>query len=227
MSLSSLSGPQGPVLEAKAEFVLRLRARGIRELGVLRAMEAVPRDVFGPHRYADLAGKDVALPLPCGQTMAEPFVVARMLEALGPTSSCRVLEIGAGSGYVTALLARLGGDVLGVERFRTLVIYAKTRLAALGVANAAVVWGDGLAVPPDAGPFDRILVHAELPEIPACLAALLGEGGAIVFARRGLLGDNRRQHLVRAERSRDGGWTEDPVAPSRLRPLFDGPSRGL
>ncbi len=227
MSLPSPSQPQVPGLQAKAEFLLRLRARGIRDLAVLRAMEAVPRDVFGPHRYADLAGKDVALPLPCGQTMAEPFVVARMMEALGPTPSCRILEVGAGSGYVTALLARLGGEVLGVERFRSLVVYAKTRLAALGIANAAVVWGDGLAVPPDAGPFDRILVHAELPEIPDCLAALLGEGGAIVFARPGGPGEGRRQSLVRATRIPVGGWTEVPVAPSRLRPLIDGPSRGL
>ena len=227
MPPSSPLEPQGPGLEAKAEFVLRLRARGIRDLGVLRAMEAVPRDVFGPHRYADLAGKDVALPLPCGQTMAEPFVVARMMEALGPTPSCRILEVGAGSGYVTALLARLGGEVLAVERFRSLVVYAKTRLAALGVANAAVVWGDGLAVPPDAGPFDRILVHAELSEIPDCLAALLGEGGAIVFARPGRPGESRRQYLVRVARIPEGGWAEVPVAPSRLPRLIDGPSRGL
>ncbi len=227
MSVTSVPPGSAQNREATAEFLLRLRARGIRDLAVLRAMEAVPRDAFVPHRYADLAGKDVALPLPCGQTMSEPFVVARMTEALGVTPACRVLEVGSGSGYVTAVLARLGRDVLGVERFRSLAVQAKTRLASLGVDNAVVVWGDGLGVPPDAGPFDRIVVHAELPEMPPALASLLAQDGAIVFARPGRPGESRRQSLVKAVRNPEGGWTESLVVPSRLRRLYDGPSQGL
>lgn len=212
-------------LEAKAAFLFRLRARGIRDISVLRAMESVPRDSFVPHRYADLAARDIALPLPCGQTMTEPFVVARMMEALEVGPACRVLEIGSGSGYATAVLARLGRDVLGIERFRTLAHGAETRLAALGIADAAVVWGDGSAVPPDRGPFDRLLVHAELPRIPDGLAALMTPDGIMVFGRRPA--DGGRQDLVRARRDDAGVWGMTSVMPSRLRPLYGGPSLAL
>lgn len=212
-------------LEAKAEFLFRLRARGIRDLAVLRAMEAVPRPVFVPHRYADLAAKDVALPLPCGQTMAEPSVVARMLEGLGPLEGCGVLEIGSGSGYATALLARLGAEVLGVERFRTLAHGAGARLASLDVTGAAVVWGDGLAVPVDRGPFDRILVHAALADVPEELAELLAPDGLLVFGRPA--GGGARQEVVTARRDAEGEWTFEPLGPCRLHALLDGPSQGL
>ena len=193
-----------PAPEATAAFLLGLRARGIRDLAVLRAMEAVPRDAFVPHRYADLAGKDVALPLPCGQTMSEPSVVARMMAALGVTPACRVLEVGSGSGYATAILARLGREVLGVERFRTLALAAAARLSDLGLSNAAAVWGDGLGVPAGRGPFDRVLVHAALEDVPLELARLLAPDGTMVFARPGR--DGGRQDLVRARRTADGGW---------------------
>ena len=212
-------------LEAKAAFLFRLRARGIRDLSVLRAMEAVPRHVFVPHRYADLAAKDVALPLACGQTMAEPSVVARMVEGLAPTPACRILEIGSGSGYATAILARLGAEVLGVERFRTLSQGAQARLASLGTAGATVVWGDGLAVPPDRGPFDRILVHATLGDVPAELADLLAPDGTLVFGRGA--GAAARQELVAGRRDAEGEWALRPLGPCRLRPLYDGPSQGL
>jgi protein-L-isoaspartate(D-aspartate) O-methyltransferase len=212
-------------LEAKAEFLFRLRSRGIRDLAVLRAIEAVPRHSFVPHRYADLATRDVALPLPCGQTMTHPFLVARMLDALEVAPDARVLEIGSGSGYVTALLARLGREVLGVERFRTLAQGARTRVSALDLAHATIVWGDGLAVPADRGPFDRILVHGELAEVPAELDDLLAEDGIMVFARRPEPGS--RQDLVQARRGDDGPWGFTAVAPSRLRPLYDGASQGL
>jgi protein-L-isoaspartate(D-aspartate) O-methyltransferase len=207
-------------LEAKAEFLFRLRSRGIRDLAVLRAFESVPREAFVPHRYADLAARDIALPLPCGQTLSEPSLVARMLEALGIGPAHRVLEVGSGSGYATALLARLAGEVLGVERFRTLAQSAKARLATLGATDASVVWGDGLAVPPERGPFDRILVHGVLPEVPDDLAALLAPDGTIVFASA----VSGAQQAVRGRRADDGAWNLVPVAPSRLRPLYDGPS---
>jgi protein-L-isoaspartate(D-aspartate) O-methyltransferase len=206
--------------EAKAEFLFRLRSRGIRDLAVLRALEAVPREAFVPHRYADLAAKDIALPLSCGQTMSEPSLVARMVEALAVGPTHRVLEIGSGSGYATAVLGRLGREILGVERFRTLAQAAKARLSTLGLTQAAVVWGDGLAVPPEQGPFDRILVHGVLPEVPNELASLLGPDGTIVFAQAASGG----QQIVRGRRADDGTWTVTPVTPSRLLPLYDGPS---
>ena len=207
-------------LEAKAEFLFRLRSRGIRDLAVLRALEGVPRDAFVPHRYADLATRDIALPLPCGQTMSEPSLIGRMLEALTVEPAHRVLEVGSGSGYATAVLGRLGREVLGVERFRTLAQAARSRLSALGITNATVVWGDGLAVPPERGPFDRILVHGLLPDVPDDLAALLAPDGTIVFARTVSGG----QHFLQGRRADDGAWSTVEVTPSRLRPLYDGPS---
>ena len=141
-----------------AAFLLRLRIKGVRDLAVLRALETVPRELFVPHRYADLAGKDVALPIPCGQVMSEPFVVARMAEALQLKATSRVLEIGGGSGYACAILARLARDIVSVERYRGLADQARAHLEALGIANVTVLWGDGRALPPDAGPFDRVVV---------------------------------------------------------------------
>lgn len=207
-------------LEAKAAFLFGLRERGIRDLAVLRALEAVPREAFVPHRYADLAARNIALPLACGQVQSEPALIARMLEALAVRPAHRVLEVGSGSGYAAALLGRLGGEVLGVERFRTLAQAAGARLATLGVTGCSVVWGDGLAVPPARGPFDRILVHGALPAVPDELARLLGPDGTIVFATT----VSGVQQVVRGRRSDEGIWSLTPVAPSRLRPLYDGPS---
>lgn len=217
----------GPAAEATAEFLLRLRARGVRDLGLLRALEAVPRDLFVPHRYADLAARDVALPIPCGQVMSEPYVVARMADALGLTPASRVLEIGAGSGYTTAILARLAGEVLSVERYRSLAVQARTRLDVLGILNAAVVWADGGAVPASAGQFDRLLVHAVLDEVPAALKDRMAADAVMVYARAAPAGSGARQMLVRASRSGGADWVVGLLCASRLRPLEAGLSHGL
>ena len=169
----------------------------------------------------------MALPLPCGQTMSEPFAVARSIEALRVTPDCRILEIGPGSGYASAILGRLCREVLAVERFRSLVVEARTRLAALDVTGVTVIWGDGLAVPMDHGPFDRILIHAEMVEFPASVSAVLAHDGVAVYARAGQGGANARPWLVSAERDLSGHWVETPVAPSRLRPLLVGASQEL
>ena len=145
--------------EGFAAFLLRLRSRGISDIGVLRALEMVPRDAFVPHRYLDLALRDVALPIGCGQTMPEPFLVARAMEALSLSPGHRVLEIGTGSGYSAAVIARLAAEVVSLERFQTLALEASTRLADLGIQNARVLWADGLALPEGLGLFDRVVVH--------------------------------------------------------------------
>ena len=207
---------------ATAAFILRLRALGIRDLAVLRAMEAVPRAHFAPEAHARLAARDAAVPIPCGQTMSEPFLAARMMEGLELSPDCRALEIGAGSGYATAVLARLGREVLAVERFRTLVLHARGRLHALGITNARVEWGDGLGVPAEAGPFDRVLIHAVLPDGPGGFGALAKPGTVLVCGREA----GGRQILVRHERTGDG-WRETPLCPARLRPLIEGASAGL
>src|SRR3954468_898427 len=170
----------------RMEFLLNLRRHGIADAAVLRAMDEVPREHFVPNAYADAAYRDQALPISCGQTISQPYVVAYMNERLegGPTHRAleggpqhRVLEVGTGSGYQTAALSRLSREVVTIERYRTLADSARARLATLGYANVDVVAGDGLAGIPEKAPFDRIIVTAAAEEIPQALVDQLAEGG--------------------------------------------------
>ncbi len=190
--------------EAKAAFHLRMRARGIQDLAVLRAFELVPRRIFVPHRYLDLANRDLPLPIGCGQTLNAPWLVAQMVEALRPAREHRVLEVGSGSGYATAVLAHLCAEVLGVERFQSLALAAQARLADLALRNAAVVWADGLDLPADIGAFDRIIVHGCLTEPTAAFVERLTADGIMVCARPTIPSTNYRQALVRLIRDADG-----------------------
>ncbi len=210
----------------KAAFLMDLRARGIQDLDLLRALEIVPREIFVPHRFADLARRAIALPLRCGQTLPDPWLTAKMIEALAPSPCHRVLEIGTGSGYATALLARLAREVLSIERFKSLAIEAEARLTQLGITNAGVVFGDGLASLPGIGPFDRVIVQGLLAEIPENLIAVLDEEGLLVAARP----DSEtmsRQHIARIARDGTGGIDETPVCPSRLHALLPGEAMAL
>jgi protein-L-isoaspartate(D-aspartate) O-methyltransferase len=220
------SGESATMAQVKAAFLLAMRARGIQDVNVLRALETVPREIFVPHRYQDLARRHLALPLRCGQTLPEPFLAARMIEALELAPHHRVLEIGAGSGYATTLMARIAREIVSIERFQSLAIEAAARLARLGFDRASVAWGDGLAVAPEAGPFDRIIVQGALPDAPATLVALLGPGGVLVMARPDP-GDSRRQHVARLTRNGAGGLDAVAVCPCRLQPILPGASRAL
>jgi protein-L-isoaspartate(D-aspartate) O-methyltransferase len=209
--------------QATVSFLLGLRARGIGDLDVLRALEKVPREMFVPHRYADLALRNVALPIGCGQTMPEPSLVARMIEALEPSPSHRVLEIGTGSGYATAVLAQIVHEIVSFERFRSLASEAGARLAGLGIANAKVVWGDGLVPPPEAGLFDRIVIHAAIEPLPSAIVARLAVAGVIVHARPDGEGHARLVRLAHTAM----GFHESEVCACRLGPLIAGLSRSL
>lgn len=202
--------------QAKAAFFLRMRARGIHDLGVLRAFELIPRAFFVGETCQALAAKDVPLPLGCGQSMPEPWLLARMIEALRIAPSHHVLEVGAGSGYGTAILATLADDVIGVERFQTLALEARRHLLELDIANAAVVWGDGLELPPQAEAFDRIIAHGIVAE-PRVLLDRLAPGGILVCARL-VLG---APHAVAIEKT-EGGVKETLLCPCRLAPLVGG-----
>ena len=125
------------------KFLLDLRRRGIMDASVLRAMEEVPRDRFVMLAQVRCAYSDRAMPIPCGQTISQPYVVAYMTEQLAVAPRHRVLEIGTGSGYQAAVLSRLAREVVTVERYRTLAETARTRLATLGYDNVTVVVGDG------------------------------------------------------------------------------------
>lgn len=206
-------------LQARMAFLLGLRGRGISDVAVLRALEVAPRDNFVPRQYADLAWRDIALPIACGQTMPEPWLVARMMESLGVAATHRVLEIGTGSGYATAILAQLAGEVVSFERYRSLAVEARTRLEALGFANASIRWDDGLTAAAEAGRFDRILVHGCLDVIPPVITNALGENGVLVAVRPGARGRRLVRHVKRAD-----GLDETDVAVCRAGPLASGRS---
>ncbi len=175
--------PSSAAAQAKMAFVLRLRERGVRDTSVLRALETVPRELFAPHRFADLALRDIALPIGWGQIMPEPMYIAQAAEALAVEARHRVLEIGSGSGYSTAILSRLASAVTTIEYFEPLAIECRRRLTHLGVANVEVRFGEALAIVADLGLFDRIIVHAMVEGLPSPLAGALTEGGAIVLGR--------------------------------------------
>ncbi|HLG84026.1 MAG TPA: protein-L-isoaspartate(D-aspartate) O-methyltransferase [Bradyrhizobium sp.] len=164
----------------KMMFQLTLRRRGISDQAVLRAMEEVPREAFVQQADRDDAYRDSALGIACGQTISQPFVVAYMTEQLKLTKAHRVLEIGTGSGYQAAVLSRLAGHVLTVERFRTLADTARTRLDALGYHNVEVMLGDGFALPEELGQFDRIIVTAAMTKLPEELTRRLAPDGILI-----------------------------------------------
>src|SRR6516165_3674187 len=142
------------------EFLLTLRRRGIADKAVLRAMDEVPRERFVDPNFMRSAYADQALPIECGQTISQPYVVAYMTERLSVRPHHRVLEIGTGSGYQAAVLCRLAREVVTIERFRTLADGARGRIETLGYRNVEVRVGDGLAGAPDRAPFDRVIITA-------------------------------------------------------------------
>jgi protein-L-isoaspartate(D-aspartate) O-methyltransferase len=161
-------------------FQLTLRRRGISDQAVLRTLEEVPREDFvGPNDRAE-AYRDSAMAIACGQTISQPFVVAYMTEQLRLQKKHRVLEIGTGSGYQAAVLSRLAGQVLTIERFRTLADTARQRLEKLNCFNVEVMLGDGFAVPPAVGSFDRIIVTAAMDRIPDDLVERLEPEGILI-----------------------------------------------
>jgi len=145
-------------------FQLTLRRRGISDQEVLRAMEDVPREAFVEEGDRLNAYRDSALGIACGQTISQPFVVAYMTEQLQLRKSHRVLEIGTGSGYQAAVLAQLAGQVVTLERFRSLADAARRRLEKLHCSNVEVILGDGFSLPAELGSFDRIMVTAAMVE---------------------------------------------------------------
>jgi protein-L-isoaspartate(D-aspartate) O-methyltransferase len=159
----------------------QLRARGISDERVLQSMRKVPRHEFAPARYRDQAYEDHPLPIGEGQTISQPYIVAIMLEALRLTPTDRVLEVGTGSGYVTALLAELAAEVISMERHTALADEAREVLARLGYRNVRVVVGDGSRGFPQAAPYDAITVAAAAAQVPNLLLEQLAEGGRMII----------------------------------------------
>ena len=191
--------------DARARMVAdQLRRRDVRDDRVLAAMGAVPREAFVPERESEWAYDDGPLPIGGGQTISQPYIVARMTELLGVAAGDRVLEIGTGSGYQAAVLAELGCHVSSVERDAALAGTARARLAALGYGDRVDVRvGDGSLGDPAGAPWDGILVTAAAPEVPAALREQLGEGRRLVIP----VGARHYLQLLVVERHGDE-WTE-------------------
>lgn len=212
--------------EERAQFMLRMRARGVGDIRLLRALERAPRSLFMPQRYADIAARDIALPIGCGQTSSPPSVVAAMIEALKLTPGARVLEIGTGSGYAAALLAQLAGEVVSLERCQTLAVEAAERLLAFGLDNVKVAFADGLNFRLQDYDFQGIIVHG-LIEAPADrLTQMLAPGGALVAA---IADDSAgEQRIVRLSRDASGAVDAAAMGVARtLTPLVAGLARAL
>lgn len=210
--------------ERTVAFLLSLRARGVRDLALLRAMERVPRDRFAPSRFADLAREDVSVPLPCGQTMTAPHTVANLLGALDMQVGARVLEVGTGSGYVSTLLAALGGEVVSLERYRSLALAAHERVSGSGFGKLIDLrHADGFQPDRTLGRFDRILVNGVTQTVPEALLTRLSNGGRLVGALR-IEGTARRVVVTRLGDDQFDHAT-GPVL--RLPPLVPGISRAL
>jgi len=175
----------------------QLRRRGIADERVLAAMERVRRHEFAPERYRDQAYEDHPLPIGEGQTISQPYIVALMLDALRLTPTDKVLEIGTGSGYVTALLAELTESVISIERHESLAESARALLAALGYSNVNVVAGDGTQGFTKAAPYDAIVVSAAAADMPPALITQLGEGGRMIIPVGSE--DSQQLRLVRME----------------------------
>ena len=218
MSTGGLLGSGMTSQRTRARMIERLREQGIRNESVLAAMAAVPRHVFVEEALASRAYEDTALPLGMGQTISQPYVVARMVELLlnGRAGLGRTLEVGAGCGYQAAVLAQLTKEIYALERLAPLLEKAKANLRKLQQFNVRLKHADGQFGLPEAAPYDSIIVAAASPQIPQALLAQLGEGGRLVLPVGAV-----EQYLSFVERT-PAGFVETRLDGVRFVPLLSG-----
>jgi protein-L-isoaspartate(D-aspartate) O-methyltransferase len=211
-----VAGALGPEFRgARRRLIETLQANGITDLAVLHAFDSVPRHAFVPSAVAHRAYEDSALPIGNGQTISQPTVHARSLQALRLTGREKVLEIGTGSGYQTALLAHLAAQVFSVERMPALLDRARDILARLGVRNVSLLLGDGTLGWRDYAPYDGIVVGAAAPEVPQPYVQQLAEGGRLVIP----VGE-REEQVLAVFTKRGGALERRDVGPVRFVPLL-------
>ncbi len=218
-----LTGASDSFAGYRVRLVETLRARGIRDLAVLKAFAETPRHLFVPAAVQHRAYEDTALPIGNGQTISQPFTQARYLEALRLRGVERVLEIGTGSGYQTALLGAIAGTVFSVERVESLARAAQAALREAGVTNVSVLLGDGTLGWSAYAPYDAILVAAGGPDVPPPLVEQLASGGRLLIP----LGERGAQVLTLVERGPGAELRHTPLGTARFVPLvgehgFDG-----
>jgi len=195
----------------------QLRARGIADARLLEAFRAVPRELFVSEAMRELAYDDGPLPIGAGQTVSQPYIVALMIEAAEVEPGERVLEVGGGSGYAAAILARIADEVVTVERHAGLAADARARLAALGAGNVRIVEGDGSAGLPDDAPFEAILVAASGRHVPQALIDQLSVGGILVMP----IGEpDTVQRLIKVTRASEREVRREDLGPVRFVPLI-------
>ncbi len=201
----------------RARMIERLREQGIHDERVLAAMASVPRHLFIEEALASRAYEDTALPIGFGQTISQPYVVARMTQALLESGAPgRILEVGTGCGYQAAVLARLFPEVYSIERIKGLLERARANLFGLRLANLRLAHGDGYAGLEQAAPFQSIIVAAAAPATPPALLRQLAPGGRMILPLRS--GSSAAQRLVLIERSRRG-YIESELDPVRFVPM--------
>ena len=206
---------------AIARLIMHLRQQGIRDARVLEAMEKTPRDLFVEDSWQAHAWDDTALPIACGQTISQPYIVAYMTEQLQVGPRHRVLEVGTGSGYQAAILARLARRVFTIERHRDLLEQARRRFALLKLNNIETRLGDGHKGWPEAAPFDRIIVTAAARKVPPALLEQLAEGGIMIIPVDTPHGWQELEKI----RHTPHGFERERLIPVRFVPMLDGVPR--
>lgn len=208
----------------KIRLLMILRSAGITNTRVLSALESVPREIFVPPELSPQAWEDMALPIGCGQTISQPFVVAKMTEALEPSDRDKVLEVGTGCGYQAAVLARLVRRVYTIERWKPLLKEAEARLEVLRVRNITALCGDGMLGWPAQAPFDKIIVTAAARDKPPlALLEQVRVGGILVIP----IGGVGEQVLRRYQKESDeGAFAVRDLCPVRFVPLLPDIAQG-
>ena len=209
--------------EARAGLILNLRQLGVTDPEILKAFETIPHERFVPEDYLEYAYRESSLPIECGQSITAPGILAQLLVQLAPQGTNKVLEVGTGSGYSAALLARMARRVFSIEKYRTLAAAAQARWREEGMSNIVGLHEDGLMGLEQQAPFDRILLTGSVSEVPDDLVEQLADGGIAVMAI-GAPAD--RQAILKIERV-DDDFVETEVGSVRLAPLSPGRSRSL
>lgn len=195
----------------------QIAGRGIAEPAILDAFRAVPREAFVAPEVAHEAYEDHPLPIPAGQTISQPYIVALMIEAAGVGQSDRVLEVGAGSGYAAAVVGQIAASVIAIERHAELAQLASERMGRLGYGNVRIVQGDGTRGWPKAAPYNAILVAAAGSHVPQALVDQLAPAGRLVIP----VGEPHEiQRLVRLTKGSDGRLAREELGPVRFVPLI-------
>lgn len=206
----------GDVLAHRLRLLMQLRSKGIHSTDVLAAIENTPRELFVEESFRDHAYDDTALPIACGQTISQPLVVAEMTQALELAANSRVLEVGTGSGFQAAILARIARRVYTIERHRDLLSLAEARFKELKLTNIVTKCGDGSKGWKEGAPFDRIIVTAAAEEIPTPLIEQLAPGGIMIIPVGGSIAD---QMLLKVRKNDDNSISTESLMGVRFVPL--------